>query len=110
MCPSAGECRRPCRVAAGGPDRETKMQQLYPGLWARAALTIGAAIILTLGSASWRGAGADETGYVMKISLPTLNDSLHQYAKNYAAAVAKDSGGRIKPEVYPASQLGSIQR
>ncbi|HUZ73551.1 MAG TPA: TRAP transporter substrate-binding protein [Stellaceae bacterium] len=46
----------------------------------------------------------------MKISLPTLNDAPHQFAKNYAAAVAKDSGGRIKPEVYPLSQLGSIPR
>ena len=31
-------------------------------------------------------------------------------AKNYAAAVERDSGGRIKTEVYPASQLGSIPR
>src|SRR5260370_11453673 len=46
----------------------------------------------------------------MKLTLPTLNDSLHQVAKNYAAAVEKDSGGRIKPEIYPASQLGSIPR
>jgi TRAP-type C4-dicarboxylate transport system substrate-binding protein len=48
--------------------------------------------------------------YVMKISLPTLNDSVHQYAKNLAAAVEKESGGRIKGEVYPASQLGPIPR
>jgi len=31
-------------------------------------------------------------------------------AKNFAAAVERDSGGRIKGEVYPASQLGSIPR
>ena len=46
----------------------------------------------------------------MKITLPTLNDTPHLFAKNYAAAVEKDSGGRIKTEVYPASQLGSIPR
>jgi TRAP-type C4-dicarboxylate transport system substrate-binding protein len=46
----------------------------------------------------------------MKITLPTLNDTVHQVAKNWAAAVEKDSGGRIKTEVYPASQLGSIAR
>src|SRR6516162_6613772 len=40
----------------------------------------------------------------------TLDAALHQYAKNYAAAVEKDSGGRIKAEIYPASQLGSIER
>ena len=53
---------------------------------------------------------ADDKTYVMKITLATLNDSPHQFAKNFAAAVEKDSGGRIKPEVYPASQLGSVQR
>lgn len=51
-----------------------------------------------------------EKTYVMKITLPTLNDTVHQVAKNWAAAVEKDSGGRIKVEVYPASQLGSIAR
>src|SRR6202040_1633571 len=53
---------------------------------------------------------ADDKTYIMKLTLPTLNDSLHQFAKNYAAAVTKDSGGRIKTEIYPASQLGSIPR
>lgn len=52
---------------------------------------------------------ADET-FVMKITLPTINEQVHQYAKNLAARVEKDSGGRIKGEVYPASQLGSIPR
>ncbi len=52
----------------------------------------------------------DQETYVMKITLPTLHDTVHQVAMNYAAAVEKDSGGRIKAEVYPASQLGSIPR
>jgi TRAP-type C4-dicarboxylate transport system substrate-binding protein len=47
---------------------------------------------------------------VMKISLAALNDPLHQFAKDYAALIDKDSGGRIKTEIYPASQLGSIPR
>jgi len=51
-----------------------------------------------------------ENPYVMKITLPTLNDTVHQVAKNWAAAVEEHSGGRIKVEVYPASQLGSIPR
>ena len=53
---------------------------------------------------------ADNKTYLMKISIATVGDALHQYAKNYAAAVTKDSGGRIKAEIYPASQLGSIQQ
>jgi TRAP-type C4-dicarboxylate transport system substrate-binding protein len=56
------------------------------------------------------GARADDKTYVMKITLATLDDTLHQFARFYAAAVEKDSAGRIKTEVYPASQLGSIQR
>ena len=46
----------------------------------------------------------------MKITLATINDQLYAFVKNFAAALEKDSGGRIKPEVYPASQLGSISR
>ncbi len=46
----------------------------------------------------------------MKITLPTIHDALNEYGTLLAAAVEKDSGGRIKGEVYPASQLGSIPR
>jgi TRAP-type transport system periplasmic protein len=56
------------------------------------------------------GARAQDKTYTMKITLATLNDQIHALAKNYAAAVEKDSGGRIKTEVYPASQLGAIPR
>ncbi len=62
-------------------------------------------LLLTFGARA-----ADDKPFVMKISVATVDDALHQYAKNYAAAVEADSGGRIKAEVYPASQLGSIQR
>src|SRR5580693_2638965 len=47
---------------------------------------------------------------VMKLSTATINDTQHEWMKRFAAAVEKDSGGRIKGEVYPASQLGSIPR
>ncbi len=74
--------------------------------------TVFAACAFLLSFAVTAGAAraADQKTYVMKITLPTVNDQVHQLAKNYAAAVAKDSGGRIKTEVYPASQLGSIPR
>ena len=75
---------------------------------ARAAATAGAAAValtLALGAAS-----AQDKIYTMKISLPTLNDPSYFFAKSYAAALEKDSGGRIKPEIYPASQLGAIPR
>ncbi len=55
-------------------------------------------------------AAAQANPIVMKLSTATLNDTQHEWLKQFAAAVEKDSGGRIKGEVYPASQLGSIPR
>jgi TRAP-type transport system periplasmic protein len=69
------------------------------------ACACGLALALTAG-----GARAQDKTYVMKVSTPTINASPDLFAKNFAAAVQKDSGGRIKTEVYPASQLGSIPR
>src|SRR6202140_2226306 len=73
---------------------------------ARTAAAAGA-IGLTLVAGA---ALAQDKIYTMKITLPTLNDPSYFYAKNYAAAVDRDSGGRNNPEIYPASQLGSIPR
>jgi len=77
------------------------------GIVTRASAVVGVCIFLL---APTRPALADDKPIVMKISVATLDEALHQYAKNYAAAIETDSGGRIKAEVYPASQLGSIQR
>jgi len=66
------------------------------------------ALLILLGASP--DARAADKPYVMKISLATLNDALHQFAKDYAAAVERDSAGRIKAEIYPNSQLGSTQR
>ena len=77
--------------------------------FATSAAAAGGVIVLSL-AAALSARAADDKPYVMKIALATLDDGLHQYARNYAAAVEKDSGGRIKAEVYPASQLGAIQR
>src|ERR1700684_1624307 len=72
---------------------------------AGAAGAIALSLVLAAGAAQ-----AQDKIYTMKISLPTLNDPSYFFAKNFAAALEKDSGGRIKPEIYPASQLGSIPR
>jgi TRAP-type C4-dicarboxylate transport system substrate-binding protein len=53
---------------------------------------------------------AEGAPIVMKLSTATLNDTQHEWMKRFVAAVERDSGGRIKGEVYPASQLGSIPR
>jgi len=79
-----------------------------PAVFVRRAAAAGAvalSLALTFGAAQ-----AQDKTFVMKITLPTINDAPHIFAKNFAAAVEKDSGGRIKGEVYPASQLGSMSR
>jgi TRAP-type C4-dicarboxylate transport system substrate-binding protein len=48
--------------------------------------------------------------YVMKLGTATINESQHEWCKRFTAMVEKDSGGRIKGEIYPASQLGAIPR
>jgi len=78
------------------------------GIGRAAALTFGA-YALAYGLVPGAGLAEDKT-YVMKISTSTLNDTPHIVCKNLAAAIERDSGGRIKVEVYPASQLGPIPR
>ena len=72
---------------------------------AAAGGAIALSLMLSLGAAS-----AQDKTYTMKMTLPTLNDPSHAFAKAYAEALEKDSGGRIKPQIFPASQLGSIPR
>jgi TRAP-type C4-dicarboxylate transport system substrate-binding protein len=88
--------------------REEFMKSIKPGPIARSVLATGVlagALVLTLGAAQ-----AQDKTYVMKISAPTIHDVPDTFANMYAAAIEKDSGGRIKVEVYPASQLGAIPR
>jgi TRAP-type transport system periplasmic protein len=52
----------------------------------------------------------DRRTFVMKLATATLNDGQHEWMKLFAAAIERKSSGRIKAELYPASQLGSIPR
>jgi TRAP-type transport system periplasmic protein len=72
---------------------------------ASAASALAVSLALTAGSAL-----AQDKTIVMKITTPTLNAALDLYARQLGADIEKDTGGRIKVEVYPASQLGSIPR
>jgi TRAP-type C4-dicarboxylate transport system substrate-binding protein len=47
---------------------------------------------------------------VMKIGTATVHDSTVEWMKLFAKDVEADSGGRIRVEIYPASQLGSSPR
>ncbi len=53
---------------------------------------------------------AQQTPMVMKLGTATINEIQHDWLKRFAAEVEKNAGGRIKAEIYPASQLGSIPR
>lgn len=48
--------------------------------------------------------------FTMKLSTPTINDVTQEWMNLFKAGVEKRSGGRIKVEIYPASQLGQIPR
>ncbi len=84
------------------------MKLAEDGCIARKMVIIGASVAslaLALG-----GAQAQDKTYELKISTPTIHDVPDTMGANFLAAVEKDSGGRIKGRVYPASQLGSIPR
>ena len=80
------------------------------GKWGMIAPAVAGAVLVTSLGLTLGAAQAQDKTYVMKVTTPTINDGPHLLAKNFAAAVERDSGGRIKGEVYPASQLGSIPR
>lgn len=70
----------------------------------RQILRLACAMALACGVAT--GAAAQQ--FTMKISSPTINDLSQEWAKVFKAGLEARSGGRIKVEFYPASQLGPI--
>jgi TRAP-type transport system periplasmic protein len=80
-----------------------------PTLAAAAVGAVLASSALPIGATRAQQQTQQQT-YVMKISTPTIHDIPNKWTENFAAALEKDSGGRIKTQLYPASQLGSIAR
>ncbi len=78
----------------------------------RKPLLVAMGAVVAFGMIGISPAAQAQTGrtFVMKLSTATINDAQHEWLKRFAAAVEKDSGGRVKGEIYPASQLGSIPR
>jgi len=74
----------------------------------RTASAAGVCVVLL--AVTFGAARADDKTYVMKLGIATINDAQHEWCKRFVAMVEKDSGGRIKGEIYPASQLGAIPR
>ena len=63
-------------------------------------------VVLAAGFAS----SAAAQNFTMKFGTATVNEPQHEYIKLYREEVEKASGGRIKVEIYPQSQLGPIPR
>jgi TRAP-type transport system periplasmic protein len=70
------------------------------------AFALAAALLATLPG----GAAAQDKPMTIKLATATLNDAQHEWMKRFAAAIDKSTNGRIKAELYPASQLGTIPR
>jgi TRAP-type C4-dicarboxylate transport system substrate-binding protein len=63
-----------------------------------------------IGTAAFVPQLASAQQYTMKLAASTVNDVMHEWLKTFAAGVTAASNGKIKADVYPASQLGSIPR
>jgi TRAP-type transport system periplasmic protein len=70
------------------------------------AFLLAAALATTAGGA----ASAQDKTITVKLATATLNEPQHEWLKRFAAALENSAGGRVKTEIYPASQLGSISR
>jgi tripartite ATP-independent transporter DctP family solute receptor len=69
------------------------------------------ALILALaGAAAFASPAAAQAPIVMKLGTATINDAQHEWMKKFAANIDQEAKGRIKVEIYPASQLGTSPR
>jgi TRAP-type C4-dicarboxylate transport system substrate-binding protein len=67
-------------------------------------------LVAVLLAASAGGGAAQDKSMTIKLATATLNDAQHEWLKRFASAIEKSTNGRLKGEIYPASQLGSIPR
>jgi TRAP-type C4-dicarboxylate transport system substrate-binding protein len=93
----------------GMVERREGIMRQRQNINAAGATLVVAAMAAIIGMAS-SAVAQTANPVVMKLSTATINDTQHEWLKRFAAAVEKDSGDRIKAEIYPASQLGSIPR
>jgi TRAP-type C4-dicarboxylate transport system substrate-binding protein len=97
---------RPCYETTGpAKTKETVMYALQRLCGIAAALMVS---VIPHGSIAQ--SNSQPAQYVMKLATATLNDGQHEWMKRFAASIETRSQGRIKADVYPASQLGSIPR
>jgi TRAP-type C4-dicarboxylate transport system substrate-binding protein len=73
-------------------------------------MLLGAALLVAAAVLAPPAAPVTAQTYTLKIGNATINDVQHEWQKRWGARVEKRAGGRIKVEIYPASQIGSIPR
>ncbi len=69
---------------------------------------LGASVVAIATASVLATTAASAQQFTMKLSLPTINDVVHEYYKTLKAGVEARAGGRIKLEIYPANQLGQL--
>src|ERR1700719_4404077 len=69
------------------------MQSGNRAILARAAGAVGVSALALALALTFGAAQAQDKTYVMKVTLPTINDAPHQFAKDFAALVEKDFRG-----------------
>ena len=82
--------------------------QLHDSSCRLAVALVAAAIAVAVGPFGPAPAAAQQ--FTMKISTPTIRGQLEEWGRLVKVGVEKRTGGRMKVETYPASQLGSIPR
>lgn len=65
---------------------------------------------LALAALCAAGPAAAQQTFTMKLSTPTINDVTHEWMKQFKAGAEARAKGRLKVEIYPANQLGSVPR
>lgn len=68
------------------------------------------ALALTLAGLWGAGPVHAQQVFTMKLSTPTINDVTHEWMKQFKAGAEARAKGRLKVEIYPANQLGSVPR
>ena len=78
-----------------------------PARYVALALAVGAALVAPLRNTA---AAEDAKTYTMKLGSLTNHDEVNEWMSNFTAGIEKKSGGRLKGEIFPSSQLGSAPR
>lgn len=63
-----------------------------------------------LASAAFTFAGPAAAQATMRVGFASINDVQHELSKRFAARMEKQFPGKLKIEIYPAEQLGSMPR